>query len=236
MNTPIRPKKINGLKNLVNQRAPSIHTRYCVQAYALNRDLLQEDGSLDDFYGIYVPLGSFATQEEADEEAKRLIEKTGYDCIFSAEYASPVPLTEIIPQGNTFHVPIDVTGKRIQKIDDDKYQREVQAYEDQQKREKEIEEETDNESNVDNIEYMKRNSFLAVKNYSKAQYHLENYNQAIKMYEERKANIQTHIAKHPKHKEEWLPFLKEKLEKRGEADLYNTIKIGFEKIQDDIYK
>lgn len=236
MDTPIRPKRIEGLKNLVNQRSPSLHTRYCVQAYALNKDLLQEDGTLDDFYGIYVPLGSFATQEEADEEAKRLIEKTGYNCIFSAPYACAVPLTESIPKDNVQHVPVDITGKRIKKIDDDNHQKEIQEYEDQQKREKEIEEEAERETDFDDIEYMKRNGFLAVKHYSKAQFHLEHYNQAIKAYEARKENIQKHLEKHPSHKEEWLPFLKEKLEKRGELDLYKTIKIGFEKIQDDIYK
>jgi hypothetical protein len=234
-NIPTKRTQVNGLQKLIQQKAPDYSMRWCVQAYALNKDILLEGGAIDPFYGIYIPLGSFATEKEAEEHAKKLIELTGYDSIIVARYASAVPLTDVIEKENIVGVSVNVKGKLV-NIENSKYKQENALYEERMKKEQEIQEEAEKETVFEDVEYMKRNCFMAVKNYSSAKYHEDLYKKSMESYEERKKNIRKHASQYPEHKDTWLPILKDKLERRGETELYESTKNGFEKIKENIYE
>lgn len=234
-NIPTKRTQVNGLQQLIQQKAPDYSMRWCVQAYALNKDIVSEDGTVDPFYGIYIPLGSFATEKEAEEHVKKLIETTGYTSIIAARYASAVPLTDVMEKETVVGVPVDVKGKLVH-LENTQYKQENALYEERMKKEQEIQEEAEKETVFEDIEYMKRNCFMAVKNYSSAKYHEDLYKKSMEMYEQRKKNIRKHASQYPEHKDTWLPMLKDKLERRGETELYEATKNGFEKIKKDIYE
>lgn len=230
-NIPPRPIKHNSLQKLVMLQPPEKKMSWCTFAFALNNDI--KDSKDDDLYGMIIPLGSFKTKEASDSHAKHIVEVTGHPSVVSARYACAVPMMSTFDSEHNVPVKVDVAGNII-KCEDSQYTRENEMYEKNLKRSEELEAEAEAETDPDHIEYMKRNCFLAVKNYAKYQHHLKEAEEAHKDYSTRKLNVQRHLQSHPNNEVEWLPYLRKKLYERGEESLYASIENGYKKIRDDI--
>lgn len=219
------PKKVNSLQALANLE-PIPGKEWNVLAYVLNRDMINEDGTLDDLHGIVFPLGSFKNRSEAEKHAKNVIQKTGHPSVITCAYGYPVRLTTKCDPVAMRPVPIDTRGRLI-KMEDSQYKREQEEYERKLKLEKEILKEMELETDIDDIEHFKRQAYLTVKNYSIYKRHKQQMKEAFENYQKRRDALRDHYKRHPEHETEWLPMLKKKLSERGEMGLYQRIEAGY---------
>lgn len=228
---PPKPK-LNSFQSIMRLK-PRPGSEFCVNAFVLNRDIVNEDGTLDDLNSVIFPLGSFSTEEEAVKHAKNVIEMTGHPGVIAARYAAAVPLTTKYNPENIEEVKVDNKG-RLLKLEDDQYKRECQEYEERRKRAEEIEKEAEEETNPDSIEHFKRMCYLTVKHRATQKYHENQVKIATENYQKRLAQAKEHYKRHPEHEEQWLPYFKKKLEARGELDLYLTVEAGYKQLRDEI--
>jgi hypothetical protein len=77
----------------ITKLLPHSEYEWCVTAFALNRDMITKDGTLDPLHGVIFALGSFATQEEAEAHRKYVIEQTGHAAVIVSRYGAATPLT-----------------------------------------------------------------------------------------------------------------------------------------------
>lgn len=230
-----KPTNQNALQKIVKLKPRNQCHQWNVFAYVLNRDLVNEDGTIDDLYGMLFPLGSFADRDDADKEVDRLIEVTGYSNIFRARYAFAVPLSDKIPSSNTSHVNVDDKGKLI-KLENAEFQQEKQQYEKRIALEKELVKEAEEELDPDSIEYYKRQCYLAIKHYAEYEDLQKKMAETLQNYGKRAALVKAHYEKHPQHDQEWLPHIKTTLSERGELSLYQFLENGYKKYREQLLK
>ncbi len=224
--------KVNSLQALMRLRPKKTH-KFCVFAFVLNRDMINKDGALDDFYGYVFPLGSFDDKHDADKHAKTIIELTGHPAVVSSKYATPVPLSSKFDPKTVVEVPVDVKGKII-KLESDQYKQEKEYYETRVKKERELVEEAEEETNPDSIEHFKRQCYLAIKNYSAYIHSKKEADNAWNNYKKREAAVREHYSLHPEHEENWLPHLKDKLIERGELPLYSSLEAAYKELRPEL--
>lgn len=230
-----KPVNRNSLQELVKLKPRNQCHEWNIFAYVLNRDMIHEDGTLDELYGMLFPLGSFADKDDADKEVERIIEKTGCSNVFRARYARNVPLTTKIPSTNLINVPVDDKGKLI-KLENQEFQQEKEQYEKRIKLEKELIKEAEEETNPDSIEYYKRQCYLAIKHVTELEALQKKIAEVEQNYQKRAKLVKEHYQKHPNHDQEWLPYIKETLTDRGELQLYHFLESGYQKYREQILK
>ena len=223
---------LQSLQKLIQLR-PKTGNEYGVFAFVLNREMITENGSLDDLHGMVFMLGSFETEKLAEEHAKNVISITGHPGVIVAKYAAAVPLTNKFDPKIVTQVPIDPSG-RIVELESAQYKKEKEIYEKRVKLEKELVNEAEEETDPDSIEHFKRQAYLAVKNYATVQFHTQQAKEALENYNKRKALVVDHYKRHPEHEEKWLPILEEKLIRRGEESLFHQLKSGYEEIRTEL--
>lgn len=223
--------KVN-LQNIIKLKAPH-DMQWCVLAYVLNRDIIKQDGSIDELYGFVFPLGSFDDLSKAEEHARNIIATTGYSGVIVCKYSHPLPLSLKFDPKAITEVHVDLQGKLLQ-LESSQYKYEKEMYERQMKLEEDIIKESEQETDPNSIEYFKRQCFLAIKNKAKFLFHDHEAKVALENYNKRKSLIKEHYQRFPNHEKQWLPYLKEKLTQRGELDLYNNIEQAYLKIRDEL--
>ena len=224
--------KVNSLQALTRLR-PKNGSEWCTFAFVLNRDLIKNDGSIDDLRAMVFPLGSFTEQVQAEEHAKSVITLTGHPGVVVARYGSPVPLATKFDPKVVTEVAVDVKGKLIE-LESAQYKKEREEYEERTKKEREILKEAEDETDVNSIEHFKRQAYLAIKNRSSYQVHTHEAELSLKNYKKREEAVREHFSKHPEHEKEWLPYLKEKLIERGELNLYKSIESAYAEIRNEL--
>lgn len=214
-----KPTMINGMFNIM--KLP-FENKWHVIAYAINKDIVDSNGNIDSLRAMIAPMGSYKTEDEAMKETEKIIEKTGHHAfkiIKSGIFAeiSTEPDSQIIST-----VTVDMQGK-ILKIENEEFEKQKKLYDKKLLYEKEIMEECQLECDPNSIEHYKRSAYLVTKHYMA---YLELKNESEKMYknyELRKKVLKEHLKNHPEHEAEFLPYFKNKLESRGEIDIYNKI-------------
>ena len=206
---------------------------WCVFAYVLNHDIIDKDGKVDDLRAMVFLLGSFAEEKKAEKHAKSIIELTGHTGVIVAQYSRPVPLTVKFDAKAVTEVPVDNNGK-LKKLESDQYQHEHDEYERRVKREKEMTKEAEEETDINSIEHFKRQCYLAIKDRAAYEFHKKQMAEALVNYEKHKAAIYDHYMRHPKHEEQWLQHLKEKLIERGEEGLYTGMETAYKKLRPEL--
>ncbi len=225
-----RHTKIEYLKNLRNMR-PSPGCQWCVYAYLLNNDIIGSNGKVDDLYGVSIPLGSFETEKEADDHAKTIIERTGYNVIIVSKYGHAIKLTNKLENG----IPVYLNNKEIMEMDNKQFQSEINQYEHSVKRFNEINTELEQEADTSTMEYLKLMFIKAISEYASVKTYEQMMKNAQRNYNMRKKLIQEHVLQYPDHKSGWINLLKEKLSERQETSYLESILSGYEKIKDDVY-
>ena len=223
------PSKIEGLQAITKLR-PISGCRYFVYTYALNQDIIDANGKVDDFRGMFFILGSFDSKKEAENHIEELIVKTKHHEFYISEYAKPIRISTVIDSSDVSRVYVDNLNK-IKKMESEQYQRDKELYERQMKIENDIVQEEKDEYDEDHIDYFKRQCYLAIKNRTKYESLKE---EMEKSYSNYKKNIREHYTKHPEHEEQWLSYLNSRLIEREELSLYDEIESGYKKYRDDL--
>jgi len=226
------PSKIEGLQAITKLR-PISGCRYCVYTFALNQDIIDANGKVDDFRGMFFILGTFDNKTEAENHMEELMIKTKHHEFYIAEYAKPIRISTVVDSSNVSRIYVDNMNK-IKKMESEQYQRDKELYEKQIKIESDIVQEEKDEYDEDHIDHFKRQCWLAIKNKTKYESIKEEMEKSLSNYEKNVANIREHYAKHPEHEKQWLSYLKSRLTERGELKLYNNIELGYEKYRDEI--
>jgi hypothetical protein len=226
--------KVNSLQALSRLR-PKTGQYWCVSAFVLNRDIVKEDGTLDDLHAMMWSFGTFdeRDKDKADEHAKNIISITGHPCVIVHKYGTPVPLTLKFDPQSVTEVPVDSKGRLIE-LESAKYKREREEYERRVALEKDIMKEAEEETDPSNIEHFKRQCYLAIKNRANFQVHSREADAAWQNYKKREMAVRDHFAKYPEHEAQWLPYLKQKLIERGELALYQSMETAYSEIRDEL--
>lgn len=225
------PPRVNSLQALTRLRAKK-GSEWCTFAFVLNRDMIKEDGTLDDLHAVVFPLGAFSEQKQAEEHAKNIIAITGHPIVMAAPYGSPVRLsTTLDPQATT---QVRVENGRIVELETAQYKREQEEYERRMKQDRDMVKEANEETDPNSIEHFKRQVYLAIKNRASYQVHTREADSAWQNYKKREMAVRDHFARHPEHEQNWLPYLKQKLAERGEMNLYNGIEAAYIEIRDEL--
>lgn len=220
-----KPTLIHSMKNIMNLPMEDKY-KWTVIAYALNKDIIDENGKVDPLRGMISPLGTYRTETEAVKKAEEVIEKTGHWAIKIIKYASFAEISTNPDQSIITNVYVDVNNK-ILKMENDEFEKQKELYEKRKLYEQEMMKECELECDVNHIEHYKRSAYLVTKHYLA---YLELKNESEKMYknyELRKKVLQEHLQHHPEHEAEFLPYFKNKLSERGELDLYQKIESGY---------
>lgn len=226
------PAKVNSMQALMRLRPP-VGSEWSVVAYTLNRDIIHEDGTVDDLYGVVFPLGSFHDKKEAEKHAKSVIELSKHPGVSVVRYGYPKRLTPKFDPNTVIDVPLDMKGK-LMELESAQYKREREEYERRAKIERDIMKESEEETNPDSIEHFKRQVYLAIKNRATYQYHSREADTAWANYKKREAGVREHYRRHPEHETVWLPYLREKLIERGELPLYDAMVQAYNEIRTEL--
>ena len=197
-----------------------------VYAYAVNKDLIDKDGQIDNLRAVIFPLGSFYDEKQAEKHALDCMEKTGHPHIKISRYGCPVKITAKPDQEIVQTVTVDLKGKII-KMESDEHKAQIASYEEKIKYEKELTLECELETDVDHLEYYKRQMYLCIKHYTTYLELQKKMEEMKKLYEDKRQIIKSHLLVHPEHEEAFLPFFKEKLLGRGEEELYRRIEASY---------
>jgi hypothetical protein len=226
------PSKVNSLQALTRLR-PKTGVEWSTFAFVLNRDMIKPDGTLDELHAVVFPLGSFDSEEKADEHAKNVMEITKHPAVVSAHYGTPVPLKVKFDPKVVKEVDFDMKGKIIE-LESAQYKREREDYEKRAKLERDVMKEAEEETDVNNIEHFKRQCYLAIKNRASFQMYRKQADSAWENYKKRELAVREHFVRHPQHEKEWLPYLKEKLTERGELELYYGMEAAYKEIRSEL--
>jgi len=128
-------------------------------------------------------------------------------------------------------VTVDTSGKLV-NLQTMQSKKEHEDYEKQLQLEQDITKEAEAENDPDNIEHFKRQCYLAIKNLAAYRKHREDMKLAEANFVKRMEAVKEHHLKHPEHEAKFLPYLKKKLQERGESALYDAIEKGYPEIHD----
>jgi hypothetical protein len=226
------PSKIEGLQAITKLK-PISECRYCVYTYALNQNIIDENGKVDDFRGMFFILGTFDTKTAAENHLKDLVIETKHREFYISEYAKPIRIETNIDSSNISKIYVDSQNK-IKQLETEQYRKDKELYERKVKIGNDIVQETENEFDVDHIDHFQRHCDLALKAKLSHEIYKQNTEKALSNYEKHVKVIREHYDKHPEHEEKWLPNLKEKLQERGEIPMYNIIESNYEKYRSDL--
>lgn len=226
------PCKIEGLQAITKLK-PISGCRYGVYTYALNKDIVDKDGKVDDFRGMFFLLGTFDKKTDAENHLKDLMIKTKHSEFYISEYGKPIRISTDIDTSNISKVYVDNNNK-IKELESEQYKKDKEIYEKKMKLENDIVQEAENEFDPNHIDHFQRQCYLALKNKTTYENYKDIMKKALKNYEKNVISIREHYKNHPEHEEQWLPNLKEKLTERGELNMYNMIESGYEKYRDEL--
>jgi hypothetical protein len=228
---PVLPR-VNSLQAL-SRLKPKKGSEWNTIAFALNRDIIDKDGKVDDLYGMIFSLGSFDDQEKAENHAKNVISLTGHPGVIVAKYGCAVPLSSKFDPNNVVDVPVDLKGKMI-NLESSQYKHDKETFEKRVKQEKEMVQEAEDETDINHIEHFKRQCFLAIKNRANYQMHQKQAEEYWNSYKKRETIVREHFKNHPDHEQNWLSYFKEKLKERGEAQIYDGIESAYLELRNEL--
>ena len=224
---------VDSIKALMKLKPPSGQD-YSIFAYALNKDMISSDGSVDDFYGIVIPLGNY-TEEKAMGRAKDIIGMTGHDAIIVCKTGMPFKLSKNLkPEDRkVINVDVDTKGKLV-SLSKQKELEEKARLDEKERIENEILKEKEDELDPDNIEHFRHQCYLAIKNKASCIYYQQQVDKMSIAYQNRRDKVRDHYKRHPEHEPQFLDFLEKKLKSRGEDNIFIAMKAGYDEIRDDL--
>ena len=129
---------------------------------------------------------------------------------------------------------ISADGQRIEDLEDRCHQEKVDKLEEEVRIRKEIENEHLYSKEVVTVEHYAYCWFRAIKQRSLIEYHRAKLAQSEKLLADETALIQADYESNPDTDRKWLPFIKSRLESRGEDNLYNSLVTGYLNLRNEI--
>jgi len=234
MNEIPKPTLIQGLQNII-KLPMNRDFKWNIIAYSINKDIIDDQGIIDPLRAIITCLGSYKTKDEAITKVKELIEKTGHSHFKIIKYGMFAEITTDSTPEIVTTITVDMQGK-IKEMESEEFKKQKELYEKKIAFEKEMLQECELECNVDHIEHYKRAAYLVTKHYLSYLDLKNQMEQTFKNYELRKKVLKEHLLNHPEHEEQFLPYFKEKLESRGEEELYYYIEKGYNTYKEEFFK
>ena len=224
-----RQTAVNTFKQLEKIKAPS-GQEFCVVAYFLS-DKIGTDGC----HGLWFFLGTYHTEKEAKKRASKIIEKTGIQTIYATRTCSWQEINDQVQSDRTKMVPVDKDSK-LRHAYEKEQKRLLEKQEHERQLRKEIEAEISEESDPSSIEYYTQQWFRAIKSKTYIEDLKSQIDSYYKNYEEAVHNLREANKSNPIHEDNWLSSLEEKLIKRDESDLFEALKLGSEKLRNEILR
>ena len=224
-----REAAINGYQQIEKIRAEP-GQGFCVVAYFLSNEI-----GPDGCHGLWYFIGTFSSADQAKDKAIELIEKTGIRSIYAMQTCSWQEINDKFAPDRIKLVPTDKRGKLRQQ-----HEKEYQELSEQYEREKEIreelEEELTRESDSDSLEYYIQQWYRTIKNTALVEKLEADLKEIKNQLEESKDNLHEAYQKNPDHEKNWIPQLEDRLPKRGEEQLLEALKMGADKLREEILK
>jgi hypothetical protein len=237
-----RVQTINSFKALTRHRHPS-NQKYSIYAYFLV-DRPKDPKEEFDPVGMYIPLGSYGTPEEAEKVAQHLIKTTGHPMICVRQTCTWGELTSKIGKNSKFiggeeHESTKSDhARQVEKTLNEMHQamqeREREQFERRKQIEQEIIDEKDHQTDPETIDYYIHNWVMAVKNQAAYQVYLKETEKAKQAFEKRVEAIREQYHRQPQFDKIWLDELKERLTRRDELELYEAVKTAVKEIYPQI--
>ena len=226
------PSNIHSLRSIMKLQ-PRPGCEWCVMAYALNANIIDDNGNIDDFYGMAFCLGCFMNRSDAENHAKQIIATTGHPAVSVVRYGFPLRLDTKTKTPDAVEVLVN-EEKQIVELESQQYLKDKEQYEKQMKLTEDLTREAESETDPTHIEHFKRHCYLAIKHKTLINHHISEVEKLTSAYEKAKESVRSHYSKYPEHEIQWLPYLKEKLTERGELPLYNTLEAGYKLIRNEL--
>lgn len=226
------PSKVEGLQAITKLR-PISGCKYGVYTYALNKDIIDKDGKVDDFRGVFFLLGTFDEKTDAENHVKNLMIKTKHSEFYISEYGKVIRIETNIDTSNISKVYFDSNNK-IKQLETEQYMKDKEIYEKKMKLENDIVQEAENEFDPNHIDHFQRQCYLALKNKVNYETKKIEMEKILNNYEKNIKSIREHYTAHPEHEGQWLPNLKNKLQERGEVNMYTMIESNYSKYRDEL--
>ena len=215
--------QIDSLRKLKDGK-PKSGQKWVVYTTVYNQDLIGKIGKRDDEHGLIIFFEACGTYDEAKEVA---IEKMRYSGYKHMEIAKCLQFNKLkfgtgSEKGTSEDIIFDEDTKRVSEYQEAIWKEEKEKKKKQEDLKASITEENENEKNPSHIEHYKRNVMLAIENRDAARRFERQAVEMRKKYEERLSASINHYSEHPEHDSKLLPFLKKKLEERGESNIYTS--------------
>lgn len=170
----------------------------------LNLSANKEDSKNPNLYGYLVPLGSYRVRDEAEYEARRIMQETGCTSIIITRYGSFFPME--IENKKYQKIAFDEKGNLLEMEND--YNKKIrESYENKRKQEEEYMKSFKLEQDENTLQYLKSQYYLYLNNEINIA-RLEKDLSEFKIQSSyRKDKIDKHLSLYPEHKGKWWELL-----------------------------
>ena len=232
--------KTNTLQAILNSnyKLNDDENSYVIFAYGLNLDIIDKNNQINNLYGCVIPLGTVKIDNKNEESLTKKIESYVSNMMkitnhkhFMIIKVGSVGFLEKIPDTKIVSKFLFDNDNRIIKIEDSERKKE----EEYEKIQEDIKNERKNENDEGSLEKYKSDLLNCM-------YAYEQYENLIKktqnMYEnftDLRSLVTKNLEQNPEYREQFLPFLKEKLRKRGELDFYNYVEKSYNNLENKIF-
>jgi hypothetical protein len=224
-----RPKNINVARALLKLKKHNDGAPFVVMAWLLNKDIVDEDGKVDNLYGCCIDMGHYHSYDDAVARCKEIINITGHNGVRVIKLGQPLPLTmKLDPAyGEVKDIPVDEHGNFI-TLAEKQVEERNRLMEERVKLEKEIIQEQMDILDPDNLEHFKYQVYLVVQCFQKISAH-ENYIRDQKrVLRESVDKLRKYYNKYPENEAGWLEWYKAKLLSRNEMNIYHMVSNMYE--------
>lgn len=223
-------KKLVNTYKLLQKRHPPTDQEYVVHAYFLYSE--PKDG----IHGKHIYLGGYPKKSKALEVAHEIIRETGHDCVRVMEACWWEDLDEKKRVDRTLYMDPRVNVKDLERQYREKVLREAEEEEGRELISQELDEQSLKELDPTSMEHYAHNWYNAICNKSSLEYHREKVKYYEETYQKRVEKIRKQHQSQPNLDSEFLPVYEERMKRRKETDLFLTLKVGHEKLREEILK
>lgn len=220
---------VNTYKLLEGRKPPSKKQKYTIYAYFLYSEVSPEG-----IHGKQIFLGSYKNKKDALDEARNIVLETGHDCIYVCKTCS----WEDINERRDFDRTVYVDSKKKEEDLEEQYRQKVlkdsEKEAERARISKELDEQMKNELDPTTVEHYAHNWFNAIRNYTQLQEHKEKMEYYETQYQKRIDKIREQYKKQPDVDDTWLDIYEERLKARKEEDIFLMMKMGHERLKDEI--
>ena len=183
---------------------------------------------------MWIGLGCYDSESEAQKRVKHLISTTGHQQIICAKTGEWIELTDKVQPDRVTNVPVDLEGKLV-KQHNKQVDKEIKEMEERRNYEEELLREKEKESDTSTMDHYIHNWYNAIKNYSSMHHYDKQHTNSKEAFEKRVKAIREQHDRQPEMESQWLSELKTRLTRRGEAKFYEMIETGAKELREVIF-